>query len=67
MSVLQEAGKGAETLVQGRLELIQAETLKSWVKVLTGSQEGRDRRDIMEGLVGATLCRRKGSLIPCTG
>ena len=37
MSVLEEAGKGAETLVQGRLELIQAESLKSWVKVLTST------------------------------
>ena len=67
MSVLEEAGKGAETLVQGRLELIQAESLKSWVKVLTESKEGPDRREITEGLVGATLCRRKGSLTPSTG
>ena len=32
VSVLEEAGKGAETLVQGRLGLVQAGTLKSWMR-----------------------------------
>lgn len=67
MSVLEEAGKGAETLVQGKLELVQAETLKSWKKVLTGSTEGSDWRGIMAGLAGATVCQRRGSLTLSTG
>lgn len=60
------SGKSGEM----EIELIQAEMLKTQIKVLTESEEEADIREVMKNghsLAVACLCRRKGILAPAIG